>query len=177
MGGAAGLGAGGPGGDDGSHDDDPGEALPDGSGIAAHPRPVRSSACVIPRAASRDRWAAESVSGWGVRLGLHLVKGIGEEMTARLDAELARGPYTSLADVVERTGLSEEVVERLIRAGRARLAGPAAAGAAVAAARGGGRHEGARRRADGARCADGRRRRAGRWTSGCPRPRRRRSPR
>jgi len=107
----------GPDGDDGSHDDDPGEALPDGTGIAAHPRPVRSSACVIPRAASRDRWAAESVSGWGVRLGLHLVKGIGEEMTARLDAELARGPYTSLADVVERTGLSEEVVERLIRAG------------------------------------------------------------
>ena len=78
---------------------------------------MRSSACVIPRAASRDRWAAESVSGWGVRLGLHLVKGVGEEMTARLDAELARGPYTSLADVVERTGLSEEVVERLIRAG------------------------------------------------------------
>ncbi len=35
-----------------------------------------------------------------------------------LDAELARGgPYRSLADVVARTGLSEEVVERLIRAG------------------------------------------------------------
>jgi error-prone DNA polymerase len=55
--------------------------------------------------------------GWGIRLGLHLVKGIGEEQQARLDAELARGPYTDLADVVERTGLSEEVVERLIRAG------------------------------------------------------------
>ena len=50
-------------------------------------------------------------------LGLHLVKGIGEEQQARLDAELARGPYTSLADVVERTGLAEEVVERLIRVG------------------------------------------------------------
>ena len=130
---------------------------------------------MIPGAASRDRWAAESVSGWGVRLGLHLVKGIGEEMTARLDAELARGPYTSLADVVERTGLSEEVVERLIRAGGARLAGPAAAGAAVAAARGGGRHEGARRRADGARPRAAEGGRAGRWTSGCRRPRRRRS--
>ncbi len=104
-------------GDDGVHDGDPGEPLPDGCGVEARPAPVRSPACVIPGAASRERWAAESVTGWGVRLGLHLVKGIGEEQQPRLDAELARGPYTSLADVVERTGLSEEVVERLIRAG------------------------------------------------------------
>jgi error-prone DNA polymerase len=104
-------------GDDGSHDGDPGEPLPNGCGIDALPAPVRSPACVIPGAASRDRWAAESMTGWGVRLGLHLVKGIGEEQEARLDAELAHGPYTGLADVVERTGLAEEVVERLIRAG------------------------------------------------------------
>ncbi|MEO5966041.1 MAG: PHP domain-containing protein [Candidatus Limnocylindrales bacterium] len=104
-------------GDDGSHDADPGEPLPEGVGIDAYPRPVRSSACVIPGTASRDRWAAESMTGWGVRLGLHLVKGIGEEQAARLDAELARGPYADLGDVVERTGLSEEVVERLIRSG------------------------------------------------------------
>jgi error-prone DNA polymerase len=104
-------------GDDGSHDADDGEPLPEGSGIDARPAPVRSPACVIPGAASRERWAAESVAGWGVRLGLHLVKGIGDEHAARLDAELARGPYADLADVVERTGLAEEVVERLIRAG------------------------------------------------------------
>jgi error-prone DNA polymerase len=104
-------------GDDGSHDADPGEDLPKGCGIAARPRPVRSPACLIPKAAAREHWAAESVTGWGVRLGLHLVNGIGEEHAARLDAELGRGPYTSLADVVERTGLAEEVVERLIRAG------------------------------------------------------------
>jgi DNA polymerase III alpha subunit len=104
-------------GDDGSHDADLGEPLPDGAGIDARPAPVRSGGCVIPGAASRERWAAESVTGWGIRLGLQLVKGIGEEHRARLDAELARGPYTSLADVVERTGLAEEVVERLIRAG------------------------------------------------------------
>ncbi|MFL5756124.1 MAG: OB-fold nucleic acid binding domain-containing protein, partial [Chloroflexota bacterium] len=104
-------------GDDGSHDGDPGEALPDGCGIVTRPRPVRSSACVVPRARARERWAAESAVGWGVRLGLRLVKGIGEEHEERLDSELARGPYTSLADVVERTALSEEVIERLIRAG------------------------------------------------------------
>ncbi len=104
-------------GDDGSHDADPGEALPDGCGIGARPRPVRSPACAVPPAAARERWAAESAIGWGVRLGLHLVGGIGEEDAARLDAELARGPYRDLADVVERTGLAEGVVERLIRAG------------------------------------------------------------
>ncbi len=104
-------------GDDGAHDADAGEPLPDGCGIDARPAPVRSSACVIPGATARERWAAESMTGWGIRLGLHLVKGIGEEQQARLDAELARGPYADLADVVERTGLAEEVVERLIRAG------------------------------------------------------------
>jgi DNA polymerase III alpha subunit len=104
-------------GDDGSHDDDPGEELPEGCGIERRPSPVRSSACVIPGAVARERWAAETMPGWAVRLGLHLVKGIGEEQQPRLDAELAKGPYTSLADVVERTGLAEEVVERLIRAG------------------------------------------------------------
>jgi DNA polymerase III alpha subunit len=107
----------GPAGDDGSHDHDPGEPLPPGLGIPARPRPVRSPACVIPDHAARERWTPESTVGWGVRLGLHLVKGIGAEHAAHLDAEQARGRYASLADVVERTGLPEEVIERLIRAG------------------------------------------------------------
>jgi DNA polymerase III alpha subunit len=104
-------------GDDGSADDEPGETLPRGVGIDRRPPPVRSSSCFVPGSAARERWAAESATGWGVRLGLSLVKGIGEEHETRLDAELARGPYTSLADVVARTGLGEEVIERLIRAG------------------------------------------------------------
>ena len=104
-------------GDDGSHDADAGEALPEGLGVTGRARPVRASGCVIPNTAARDRWAADDAMGWGVRLGLSLVKGIGEEHKEALDAELARGTYTSLSDVVERTGLSEEVVERLIRAG------------------------------------------------------------
>jgi DNA polymerase III alpha subunit len=109
----------GPAGDgpEGRHDVDPGEPLPADAGIAERPRPVRSPACVIPTHAARERWAAESAVGWGVRLGLGLVKGIGEEHESSLDAELARGPYTGLADVVERTGLPEEVIERLIRTG------------------------------------------------------------
>ncbi len=95
----------------------PGEPLPDGAGVAARTEPIRSPACVIPSAASRERWIPEVTAGWGVRLGLHLVKGIGEQHEALLDGELARGPYASLADVVERTGLGEEVLERLIRTG------------------------------------------------------------
>ncbi len=104
-------------GDDGSHDQDAGETMPDGLGIAARPAPVRSSACVVPSAAARQKWAAETMTGWGIRLGLHLVNGIGKEHQPRLDAELAHGPYVSLGDVVERMGLGEDVVERLIRAG------------------------------------------------------------
>jgi hypothetical protein len=104
-------------GDDGSADDAEGEPLPEGCGVERHARPVRSSACVIPTAAARDKWAAENAVGWGVRLGLSLVKGIGEQHEEMLDGERARGPYRSLADVVERTGLPEEVIERLIRVG------------------------------------------------------------
>ncbi|HET7426006.1 MAG TPA: OB-fold nucleic acid binding domain-containing protein, partial [Gemmatimonadales bacterium] len=94
-----------------------GEALPEGSGIDDRPVPVVSSACVVPSRISREQWAAESATGWGVRLGLGLVKGIGEQHEELLDRELERGPYVSLADVVERTGLPEETIERLIRTG------------------------------------------------------------
>jgi error-prone DNA polymerase len=93
------------------------EPLPAEAGIDARPDPVRSAACVMPSNEARERWAVDGAVGWGVRLGLGLVKGIGEEHEALLDRELERGPYRSLADVVERTGLAEEVVERLIRVG------------------------------------------------------------
>ena len=107
-------------GDDGSFDDEtvhPGHELPEESGIEARPRPVRSGSCINPGAAAREKWAAESATGWGVRLGLGLVKGIGEQQAELLDRELEHGPYVSLADVVERTGLPEETIERLIRTG------------------------------------------------------------
>ena len=107
-------------GDDSSFDDEtahPGDELPEGAGIDARPRPVRSGSCVLPGATAREKWAAETATGWGVRLGLHMVKGIGEQHAELLDRELEHGPYVSLADVVERTGLPEETVERLIRTG------------------------------------------------------------
>jgi error-prone DNA polymerase len=72
---------------------------------------------VVPSAEAQDRWTPEVTTGWGVRLGLRLVKGIGEQHQAALDRELAAGPYRTLAEVVERTDLPEEVLERLIRTG------------------------------------------------------------
>jgi DNA polymerase III alpha subunit len=93
------------------------EPLPDDAGIPHRPEPVRSPSCVMPSAAARERWAIDSAAGWGVRLGLGLIKGIGKEHEALLDRELSRGPYASLADVVERTGLPEETLERMIRVG------------------------------------------------------------
>jgi len=95
----------------------PGEPLPSGLGISARPVAVVSSACVLPSGAARERWTPEVTVGWGVRLGLHLVKGIGAERAAELEAERGRGPYRDLADAVERMGLPEEVLERLIRSG------------------------------------------------------------
>ncbi len=62
--------------------------LPDGAGIRARPR--RSDR--RPASSRRPRLATsgppESAVGYGIRLGLRLVKGIGEEHRERLDAEL-----------------------------------------------------------------------------------------
>ena len=96
----------------------PDEPLPEDAGIAERPQVVQSTGCVVPSQESRDYWAAAPSTGYGIRLGLHLVKGIGEVEGEALDAEIERsGPYKSLPDLVARTELSEEVVERLIRAG------------------------------------------------------------
>jgi error-prone DNA polymerase len=96
----------------------PGSAMPEGLGVDRRPEVVVSDVVVVPGDAARDRFAAPSARGYGMRLGLHLVKGIGEAEGEAIDAERARsGPFRSLADFVARIELSEEVVERLIRAG------------------------------------------------------------
>jgi error-prone DNA polymerase len=94
----------------------PDAPLPEGVGIDRRPVAVRSPGCVVA-GEERPPNAVPEADAYGVRLGLGLVRGIGEEAADHLDAELDRGPYRSLEDVVARTGLSEEVIERLIRAG------------------------------------------------------------
>jgi error-prone DNA polymerase len=98
----------------------PGSPLPADAGIERRPEVVESGAVVVPSGSARDRFAAASAQGYGIRLGLHLVKGIGEAEGEMLDGERERaGPFRSLSDLVARTELSEDVVERLIRAGAA----------------------------------------------------------
>jgi error-prone DNA polymerase len=98
----------------------PGMPLPHGAGIERRPEVVASPAVVVPDDAARDRFAAPSARGYGIRLGLHLVKGIGEAEGQALDVERGRGgAFRTLGDLVARTELPEEVVERLIRAGAA----------------------------------------------------------
>jgi error-prone DNA polymerase len=65
-----------------------------------------------------------SGTGWVVetdrriRLGLAVVTGVGSEMAATIAAEReANGPFRSLFDLVERTGLRPEAAENLILAG------------------------------------------------------------
>jgi error-prone DNA polymerase len=54
---------------------------------------------------------------YAIRLGLRQVKGIDERARDILEAERERGPYASVRDFVARTGLGEQVVERLISIG------------------------------------------------------------
>ena len=96
----------------------PGEPLPEGAGIAARPEPIRSPACVVPSAEARDRWTPEVTAGWGVRLGLQPGQGDRRAARRRCSTRSWRAGRTGrLAEVVERTGLPEEVLERLIRTG------------------------------------------------------------
>ena len=116
--------------------------------LAGLRRPVGRGAATAGRPKCRPAGASAS--------GSHLVKGIGEQHEALLDAELARGPYRVAgrrrrADRPARGGPRAAHPDR-----GARFAGPAAARAAVAAARGGrrvtrpgGRPDAARARAGG----------------------------
>jgi error-prone DNA polymerase len=54
---------------------------------------------------------------WALRVGLRQVKGIDEKARDTLERERAIGPFRSVRDFVARTGLGEQVVERLIVVG------------------------------------------------------------
>jgi error-prone DNA polymerase len=59
----------------------------------------------------------DEAGAWAIRLGLRQVKGIDERARDTLERERERGPYTGVRDFVARTGLGEQVVERLISIG------------------------------------------------------------
>jgi error-prone DNA polymerase len=88
-----------------------------GSNVAASCRPGNGP----PRNALSlaDSYAAGNATAgtWAIRLGLRQVKGIDEKARETLERERAIGPYTGVRDFVARTGLGEQVVERLISIG------------------------------------------------------------
>ena len=153
-------------GDDGSHDGDEGEPMPEGCGIDARPAPG-----AIARVRDPGRGLARPVGG-GVddRLGrpARAAPGQGDRRGAGGAARRGAGPRAvhvaggrRRADRARRGGHGAADPR-----GGAGLAGPAAAGAAVAAARGGGGVEGARGRPGGARPGQG----AGRGPADGPAP-------
>jgi error-prone DNA polymerase len=52
-----------------------------------------------------------------VRLGFHVVRGLGEGQRERLEAALARGPFTGLDEFAARTSLEKDALENLAVAG------------------------------------------------------------
>ena len=80
---------------------------------ATEPEGALAPSHLVSPGATPDRDAAR----YAIRLGLRQVKGIDERAREILERERARGPYSSVRDFVARTGLGEQVVERLISIG------------------------------------------------------------
>ena len=75
---------------------------------------------VLPVDVNASSWEHDTArigEQFALRLGLRQVKGIDEAARDRIGAERAAGPYRSVRDFVARTGLGEQVVERLIVVG------------------------------------------------------------
>jgi error-prone DNA polymerase len=75
---------------------------------------------VLPIDVNESAWEHDTRrigDAWAIRLGLRQVKGIDERAREILGAERRRGPYASVREFVARTGLGEQVVERLISIG------------------------------------------------------------
>ncbi|HEU4863389.1 MAG TPA: PHP domain-containing protein [Candidatus Limnocylindria bacterium] len=80
----------------------------------------RHGIAVLPIDVNESAWEHDTRwidDAWAIRLGLRQVKGIDERARGTLERERANGPYTSVRDFVARTGLGEQVVERLINIG------------------------------------------------------------
>jgi DNA polymerase III alpha subunit len=77
---------------------------------------------VLPVDVNASAWEHDtrpdpSGKGHALRLGMRQVKGIDESARETLERERAIGPYAGVRDFVARTGLGEQVVERLIAIG------------------------------------------------------------
>jgi error-prone DNA polymerase len=75
-------------------------------GVVVHPVEVNSS----------EFWSFVDGDG-AVRLGFHIVRGLGEGQRARLEAALARGTFAHLDEFAARTELTKDALENLAIAG------------------------------------------------------------
>ena len=80
------------------------------------PRAQRGAPTPVPgpRPATRDPRATAEPS---LRLGLRVIRGLGDAARERLEGALADGPFTSIADVVARTGLDRRALRLLAESG------------------------------------------------------------
>jgi len=58
-----------------------------------------------------------SGEGGALRLGFHLIRGLGEAQKERLEAAISQGPFRDLLDFAQRTQLEKEALENLAVAG------------------------------------------------------------
>jgi error-prone DNA polymerase len=76
---------------------------------------------VLPVDVNASSWEHDTRANpdgtFALRLGLRQVKGIDESARETLERERAIGPYNGVRDFVARTGMGEQVVERLIAIG------------------------------------------------------------
>jgi error-prone DNA polymerase len=76
---------------------------------------------VRPADLTRSQWDAtlEPTAGSApaVRLGIRCVRGLGAAARTKLERALAEGPFTSIEDVVRRTGLDRRALRHLAEAG------------------------------------------------------------
>jgi DNA polymerase III alpha subunit len=79
--------------------------------------PVDVNASAWEHGTERIGDSGDARRDYAMRLGLRQVKGIDEASKDLLDEQRAIGPYSGVRDFVARTGLGEQVVERLISIG------------------------------------------------------------
>ncbi len=83
----------------------------------------RHGQAIRPVDVNRSGWLCAIEDDGTVRLGLRYVKGLREEVGRRMEAELVRAPFVSVADLVARTGLDREETARLAEIGALRSLG------------------------------------------------------
>jgi error-prone DNA polymerase len=77
----------------------------------------RHDVVVKPIEVNASRYWSYVDSSGALRLGFHLIRGLGQVQRKRLEAALADGAFASLLDFAQRSGLEKEALENLAVAG------------------------------------------------------------